>query len=233
MADASYIERRGEIKVYFDRTAVDAWRKFASTEKMSRIRETVRAGRERMRGHILAALPNDLSGWRVLDAGCGAGQLSVELARRGADVTGIDLAPEIIRFGTEKLAEAGPIKGSVRLLAGDMLAAEHGRFDAVVAMDSVIHYSPDDAVAALARLSERAGSHLVFTFAPRTPFLSLMHAAGTFLPRADRAPRIEIVGRKALEQRIGAHCAFDDWQIGESHRVRSGFYISQMMELRR
>ncbi|HKU16991.1 MAG TPA: TIGR04290 family methyltransferase [Steroidobacteraceae bacterium] len=39
------------------------------------------------------AVPDDLHGWSVLDIGCNAGFYSIELARRGADVLGIDVEP--------------------------------------------------------------------------------------------------------------------------------------------
>jgi tRNA (mo5U34)-methyltransferase len=41
-------------------------------------------------------LPIDLTGWRVLDIGCNAGYYTVELARRGAYVTGIDINPHYL-----------------------------------------------------------------------------------------------------------------------------------------
>jgi hypothetical protein len=44
MHDAAYIKRRDEIQTYFDRTALDAWKRLTSTEKVSGIRATVRAG---------------------------------------------------------------------------------------------------------------------------------------------------------------------------------------------
>jgi tRNA (mo5U34)-methyltransferase len=40
---------------------------------------------------IRDSIPQDLSGWRVLDVGCNAGFYSFELARRGASVTAIDV----------------------------------------------------------------------------------------------------------------------------------------------
>lgn len=40
---------------------------------------------------IKKSIPEDLSGWKVLDVGCNAGFYSIELAKRGAEVTGIDL----------------------------------------------------------------------------------------------------------------------------------------------
>lgn len=42
-------------------------------------------------------IPADLSGWRVLDVGCNAGFYSFELARRGADVLGIDVDTHYLR----------------------------------------------------------------------------------------------------------------------------------------
>ena len=41
--------------------------------------------------NIKSSIPEDLSGWKVLDIGCNAGFYSIELAKRGAEVTGIDL----------------------------------------------------------------------------------------------------------------------------------------------
>jgi len=46
---------------------------------------------------IVPFIPADLSGWRVLDIGCNAGFYSFELARRGADVTAIDIDPHYLR----------------------------------------------------------------------------------------------------------------------------------------
>lgn len=42
-------------------------------------------------------IPEDLAGWKVLDIGCNAGFYSFELARRGADVLGIDLDPHYLK----------------------------------------------------------------------------------------------------------------------------------------
>ena len=84
MSNATYQERRGQIENYFDRTAAAAWAKLTSDAPVGRIRATVRAGRDRMRATLLSWLTEDLSGKRILDAGCGTGALAVEAARRGA-----------------------------------------------------------------------------------------------------------------------------------------------------
>lgn len=227
MDGAAYIERRDRIRTYFDRTAVDAWKRLATEAPLGRIRATVREGRARMRETMLDMLPGDLSGWRVLDAGCGAGMFSVELARRGADVTAIDLSPEMVDFAAQTLpADLGP--GRIRFLSGDMLSDGLGRFDAVVAMDSLIHYPLADAAEALARLSARTERSIVFTFAPRTTALAAMHAVGRLFPRGDRAPAIEPVRPEAIAARIDG---IPGWHAGRTTRIGHGFYTSQAMEV--
>lgn len=231
----TYAKRRGELEVYFDRTAVDGWKKLVTDEKVSRIRQTVREGRDAMRATMLSYLPGDLTGWRVLDAGCGSGVATFELARRGADVVGVDLSEQMIGFARERLAEIEryrPFEARVTFEAGDMLA-DRGRFDAVFAMDSLIHYRTEDAVSAIARLAARTDRKLVFTVAPRTAMLAAMHAVGQLFPRGDRSPGIEPVAPRRLADLLLARPDMADWRAGQTHRVARGFYISQAMEVMR
>ena len=166
----------------------------------------------------------------LLDAGCGTGAMSIELARRGADVLGIDLAPEIIRFAAEPMPhDTGA--GRIEFKVGDMLSREHGAFDAVVAMDSLIHYQRGDAVLALSSLARRTRHAMVFTFAPRTPLLSLMHATGRLFPRSDRAPSIVPVRPEAIAHDIAGRPELNGWRTHRTERVSHGFYTSQMMEI--
>ena len=232
MRTATYQERRGEIETYFDRTAATAWARLTSDAPVSRIRATVRAGRDRMRSTLLSWLPDDLSGQRVLDAGCGTGALAVEAARRGAEVIGIDLSPTLVALAAERLpTDLG--QGSVRLMAGDMLDPALGHFDHVVAMDSLIHYDMADAVKALAALAPRCRGSLLFTYAPRNPALVAMRAVGRLFPQGDRAPWIVPVAEAALHRSLGQHPALAGWQAGHTQRVASGFYTSQALQWRR
>jgi magnesium-protoporphyrin O-methyltransferase len=232
MPTASYIERRGEIENYFDRTALDAWTKLTSDVPLGRIRRTVRAGREEMRRTLLDWLPIDLSGKRLLDAGCGTGALAIEAARRGADVVAVDLSQQLVELASTR----APRKlgaGSVEFRVGDMLSPSLGQFDYAVAMDSLIHYSARDMVAALTRLSRRAERGVLLTFAPRTPLLAVMHAVGRAFPRSDRAPAIEPVSTNVLAQLLAAEPQLAAWTVGRSKRISNGFYTSQAMELTR
>lgn len=228
MTSPSYAARRSQLTTYFDRTAVEAWARLTSDAPVSRIRATVRAGRDAMRTNLLSWLPADLTGTRLLDAGCGTGALSLEAARRGAEVVAIDVSPTLIGLARERTARVG--SGRIDFRVGDMLDPSLGRFDHVVAMDSLIHYATADIVQALATLAARTDAAILFTVAPRTPLLTLMHRAGRIFPRGDRAPAIVPVGEADLRRRAAA---LPGLRIGRSHRVNSGFYLSQSFELRR
>ncbi len=228
---SSYMVRRAWIEEYFDRTAAETWARLTSEAPVGRIRSSVREGRDRMRATLAGWLPADLTGRRVLDAGCGTGALAVDLALRGAQVVGVDLSPNLVRVATERLPAA--LRRLVTFESGDMLSEQLGEFDHVVAMDSLIHYDPDDLVETLDRLSRRARESMLFTFAPRTPLLATMHAVGTLLPRGNRAPRIVPVAEPALRRSMAQHRALQHWRAGRSERVQNGFYTSQAMELTR
>ncbi|GJE77524.1 magnesium protoporphyrin IX methyltransferase [Methylorubrum suomiense] len=227
---SSYVTRRSQLETYFDRTAVEAWSRLTSDAPVSKIRATVRAGRDAMRTTLLDWLPADMRGLRLLDAGCGTGALAVEAARRGAHVTAIDVSPTLIGLARERLPEiAGP--GSIEFHVGDMLDPWLGRFDHVVAMDSLIHYQAPDIVRALAELSLRTDGSIVFTVAPRTALLTLMHAAGKFFPKADRAPAIVPITEGGLRRRISREPALERFAVERTRRINSGFYLSNAIEL--
>jgi magnesium-protoporphyrin O-methyltransferase len=226
---SSYLQRRGQIETYFDRTAVEAWTRLTSDAPVGRIRATVRAGRDRMRATLLGWLAADLRGKRVLDAGCGTGALAVEAARRGAQVVAIDLSPTLVDLARQRMPR--DLSGSVEFLSGDMLDPALGRFDHVVGMDSLIHYRPQDTVRVLASLAKRTDDSLLFTFAPKTPALAVMHAVGRLFPRGDRAPAIEPVSEKTLHHLVACEPMLRDWKSNRTQRVASGFYKSQALEL--
>jgi magnesium-protoporphyrin O-methyltransferase len=230
MSVATYLARRGELETYFDRTAVDAWARLTSDAPVGRIRATVRAGRDEMRNTLLSWLPANMNGARLLDAGCGTGALSIEAARRGARVVAIDLSPTLVSVARERIP-ADLDSSAIEFRSGDMLDPKLGVFDFVVAMDSLIHYRPADTCRIMAGLAARTSQALLVTFAPKTPALAVMHAVGRLFPRGDRAPAIEPVAEQKLRQLLISDEGLEQWQLGRSRRVTSGFYKSHALEL--
>ena len=220
----SYAAQRDTLTQYFDRTALDAWAKLTSDAPVSRIRATVRAGRDAMRATLLSWLPDDLGGQRLLDAGCGTGALAVEAARRGAHVVAIDVAPKLIAIAQER---APATRGHIDWRVGDMADPALGEFDHVVAMDSLIHYDASDIAVAVTALARRTRRTVIFTIAPATPPLRMLHAVGKLLPRADRAPAIQPVAPRALRRRL----ATAGLTLGRDARISGGFYKSHAIEV--
>jgi magnesium-protoporphyrin O-methyltransferase len=234
-SNANYLERRSEIENYFDRTAAQAWERLTSTAPVGRIRASVRAGRDEMRNTLLSWLPQDMRGLRLLDAGCGTGALSLEAMQRGAEVVAIDLSPTLVQLGRERNATLLPNGrgGSIEYRSGDMLDDALGEFDHVVAMDSVIHYDTADIARAIQRLATRTRHSVLFTIAPSSPLLSVMHSVGRLFPRSDRSPALTPVSQVALRKALQQGAATSTWVEGRCQRISSGFYTSQAWEWKR
>ena len=218
----SYEATRNRVETYFDRTATKTWERLTSDAPVSGIRATVRKGRDEMRANIIAALPDDLRGARILDAGCGTGALAFELAERGAEVVGVDISPQLIDIATKRTPRK--LDHKIQFSSGDMLNPALGHFDHVVAMDSMIYYTADDIADILAGIAPRLSGKMIFTVAPRTPLLMLMWRAGKLFPRADRSP--------TMVPHIPASIAskLTRGKLRDIGRVTSGFYISNALE---
>ena len=102
-------------------------------------------------GWIEARAP--LAGRRVLDVGCGGGILAESMARRGADVLGIDLAEASLGVARRHAARSGVALEYRAVSAEDCAEEMAGEFDVVTCLEMLEHV-PDPAavVAACARL---------------------------------------------------------------------------------
>ena len=105
-----------------------------------------------------------LAGKQVLDIGCGGGLLTEGMAGRGAQVTGIDMAPTSINVAKLHLLESG-LRVDYQVVTAEDFAAQHPqRFDVVTCMEMLEHV-PDPAaiIAACARLVKPGGQVVLST----------------------------------------------------------------------
>jgi 2-polyprenyl-6-hydroxyphenyl methylase/3-demethylubiquinone-9 3-methyltransferase len=113
---------------------------------------------------IASAGGRQLGALAALDVGCGGGILSEALARSGAKVLGIDLAPAVLEVATLHALEAG-VAVNYRGIAVEDLAREQPQsFDVITCMEMLEHV-PDPAaiVQALATLLRPGGDIVVST----------------------------------------------------------------------
>ena len=100
-----------------------------------------------------------LSGQRVLDVGCGGGILADSMARKGANVLGIDLSTKALKIAQLHALEAQTPSIDYREVSAEDLADEQpGQFDAVTCMEMLEHVpDPSSIVQACSRLVKPGG----------------------------------------------------------------------------
>ena len=105
-----------------------------------------------------------LAGSRVLDVGCGGGLLAEGMARRGAAVTGIDLAEQNLRIARQHAQSGGlTIEYACRDVAA-VAAGQPGRYDVVTCMELLEHVpAPEAIVSACAEALRPNGSVVLST----------------------------------------------------------------------
>jgi 2-polyprenyl-6-hydroxyphenyl methylase/3-demethylubiquinone-9 3-methyltransferase len=110
-----------------------------------------------------------MNGLKVVDVGCGGGLLAEGMARRGARVLGIDLAPEALVVARLHALEAGVAVEYRASAVEDLAASESGSFDLVTCLEMLEHVpDPSAIVEALGRLA-RPGGHVICSTINRNP----------------------------------------------------------------
>ena len=126
------------------------------------------------------SLAGSLRGKRVLDVGCGRGELVLQSALRGAEAWGIDYAPAAIEIAERALADTDPaIAARLNLACMDVKALnlEDASFDVVFMMDVVEHLYPDELSRAFEELHRvlRAGGRIVMHTSPNKVFEEVVY----------------------------------------------------------
>ena len=105
----------------------------------------------------------------VLDVGCGGGLLSESLAKEGAKVTALDLAPELIKVAKLHRLESG-VAVDYRLQSVETLAAERpGTFDVITCMEMLEHVPDPSAIITACAMLLKPGGQLFLSTLNRTP----------------------------------------------------------------
>ena len=120
-----------------------------------------------------------LAGQRVLDVGCGGGILADSMARKGAEVLGIDLAGKALRVAQLHAIEAQTPRVKYREVSVEDMAVEQpASFDAVTCMEMLEHVpDPASVVRACAALV-KPGGWVFFSTISRTPKAFMMAIVG-------------------------------------------------------
>jgi 2-polyprenyl-6-hydroxyphenyl methylase/3-demethylubiquinone-9 3-methyltransferase len=126
-----------------------------------------------------------LNGRRVVDVGCGGGILADSMARRGAEVLGIDLATKALRVAQLHAIEAATPRIEYREVAVEALAAEQPEgFDVVTCMEMLEHVpDPGATLGVLGRLVKPGGQLFISTINRNFKSFALAIVGAEYLAR--------------------------------------------------
>jgi SAM-dependent methyltransferase len=142
---------------------------------------------------------------RVLDVACGTGNLAIPAARAGAEVIGIDIAPNLVGQARQRAASE---RLAIKFEEGDAerLPYESGSFDVVVSMFGAI-FAPRPQVVAteLLRVTRAGGTIAMANWTPASFVGQMFKIIGTLVPPPTIMPSPMLWGDEAtLRERFGA-----------------------------
>ncbi len=160
------------VRCYFDRQAQRFDAIYAEDKRLSQklvdglFRRVVHR-----RFELTFDLCGDLAGKRVLDIGCGSGRYSVECARRGAEVVGLDFAPAMIEMARSAADVAG-VASRCRFINADFLSCcELNHYEICLAIGFFDYV--EDPRSILERVRRTGAAHVVGSFPIRWTLRSL------------------------------------------------------------
>jgi magnesium-protoporphyrin O-methyltransferase len=225
------IQHKAALRQYFDGIGFARWSAiYDSTERLSPVRRSIRTGHSEMMALAERWLDATTRPWtdrQALDAGCGTGLFSMALARRGMQVRSVDIAPQMVE-ATRRNATSAGLAHRIEASAGDLETID-GSFDLVCCFDVLIHYPSAAFVDMLAHLAGRTRDTLLFTYAPYSPTLALMHRIGGYFPRGQRRTEIQMVP----DDQVRATLRSLGLVLRRSARVSCGFYHVALIEASR
>ena len=214
------------VRDYFNTLGFDRWRRiYGEDDDVNRVQKDIRQGHARTIQTVLAWLGADLGGQTICDAGCGVGSLSIPLAKRGATVTASDISEKMVGEARERQqAELGQTENP-QFSTSD-LEAISGSYDTVVCLDVMIHYPEAEALDMIEHLTGLAKERVIFSFAPKTPLLTVLKKIGEFFPGPSKATRAYQHREKAISDRLQTL----GWTVNRRETIKSQFYYSWVLE---
>jgi magnesium-protoporphyrin O-methyltransferase len=225
-ADREPSETGLRVRKYFETSGFSRWSAIYGTGDIPPIWKVIRDGHARAMETVMSWIVS-AKGHTALDAGCGTGNLSVELANHGFEVEAFDVSAPMIHFA--KYINNGRTKGiPPRFLVGDIaaLAGEDRRYDVVCCLDVLFHYPYEEVCEMLRRLASLSSYKVVGSFALRTPMNDFWMKVGQRFHTKNRMTRLHMFTYDEVE-RVLYRAGF---KITRHKRIKFFFYDSFVFE---
>lgn len=130
---------------------------------------------------LIFSLANVKKGEKALDAGCGTGNYSIELSKKGAVTTGFDSSPDMLALAIAKARKEGLAINFIQADALEISALPDGYFDLVVSTGMLCFIKErEKALAELRRVLKPGGRLVVGVLNKRSPWAVLRRLKGLF-----------------------------------------------------
>lgn len=147
----------------------------------TRLAETMRES-----GAALVAKLGVTKGLKVLDLGCGDGTTAIPAAKMGADVTGVDIARNLVEAGNKRIKEEGLTNCRIQFGdATDLHELENNSFDLSVSIfGAMFAPKPFDVAKELVRVTKKGGRIAMGNWIPGDPTLvaQILKISSTYTP---------------------------------------------------
>ncbi len=147
-------------------------------------------------------------GMRVLDVACGTGNLAIPAAHRRAEVTGVDIAPNLLAQARER-AEEEQVRATFDEGDAEQLPYADGQFDVVMSMfGAMFAPRPDRVAAELLRVCRKGGTIAMANWSPDGFAAELFGLASRYMPPPEGLTPPVLWGDEAIvRQRFGSGVA--------------------------
>ncbi len=217
---------KAQLQTYFNGLGFERWSAIYGQAPVSRIRQTIREGHELMLKQAEAWLLETRIDGTLLDAGCGTGLFTLAMAKRGFAVTAIDIAPRMVQAVRTEAQQEGVID-LITLMEGDIETVT-GDFDAVVCFDVLVHYPREPFKDLCTFLAQRCNGQgpLIFTYAPYSRILAMLHKVGGWFPKNSRRTEIQMTPDKVVVETL----AGAGLKVRRTADISHGFYHVRLLE---
>lgn len=221
------VDDKSVVREYFNATGFDRWRRIYGDGEVNKVQLDIRKGHQQTIDTVMDWLKADgnLAGMSICDAGCGVGSLSIPLAMEGAIVNASDISEKMVGEA-RKRAEAEVQSGQMPNFQTSDLESLSGRYHTVICLDVLIHYPQEKAGDMIEHLSSLAESRVILSFAPKTPFYSLLKKVGSFFPGPSKTTRAYLHAEKDVVKVLESL----GWKIERKAMNKTQFYFSRLIE---
>lgn len=221
------------VKNYFNTDGFNRWQKiYGETDEVNKVQLDIRQGHAQTVEKVLKWLDEEggVQGTTIADAGCGTGSLAIPLALRGAAVSASDISAAMAGEAQTRynaaVADGAQAPATPPKFEAMDLESVSGSYHTVTCLDVMIHYPQEKADAMITHLASLADKRLIVSFAPKTPYYSVLKRIGELFPGPSKATRAYL----HAEEDVEASLQKAGFKVVKREMTATKFYFSRLLE---